>query len=390
MFYDRFTLANTLAAERYNGIVQQQYVVANPDFFPIPPPVPSLADLETAQTIQKISSTLRAPYVIQSALGFERQLPMHTTLAVTYANTHGLHMLRSQDINAPSPATGVFPFGTPDPIFLMESSGLYNQNQLITNVNSRVNEQISLFGSYVYNHAMSNTDGISTFPANPYTLAGEYGPAATDVRHRGVLGGSINLKWNFRLNPFLIVESGPPYDITVGHDLYGDTLFNGRPGIATDPSKPGLIATPYGLLDPNPTPDERILSRNYGRGPGSIMLNLRVAKTFAFGAPREGSITPMSGPGGGGGRRGNDNPFSMGGGAQGASSSPAGHRYSLSISMSIRNILNHTNPGAIIGNITSPLFGQANQPAGATSLGGTGFSEAANNRRLELQTRFTF
>jgi hypothetical protein len=346
--------------------------------------------LETAQTIQKISSTLRAPYVIQSALGFERQLPMHTTLAVTYANTHGLHMLRSQDINAPTPVTGLFPFGTPDPIFLMESAGLYNQNQLITNVNSRVNEQISLFGNYVYNYAMSNTDGIGTFPANPYTLAGEYGPAATDVRHRGVLGGSINLKWNFRLNPFLIVESGPPYDITVGHDLYGDTLFNGRPGIAMDTSKPGLIATPYGLLDPNPTPDERILPRNYGRGPGSIMLNLRIAKTFAFGAPREGSITPMSGPGGGGGRRGNNNPFSMGGGAQGGSSSAAGHRYSLSISMSIRNILNHTNPGAIIGNITSPLFGQANQPAGATSLGGTGFSEAANNRRLELQTRFTF
>jgi hypothetical protein len=31
-----------------------------------------------------------------------------------------------------------------------------------------------------------------------------------------------------------------------------------------------------------------------------------------------------------------------------------------------------------------------NQPAGSGNLGGTGFSEAANNRRLELQTRFTF
>jgi hypothetical protein len=391
MFYDRFPLADTITARRYNGIVQQQYVVANPDFFPTPPPVSSLAELAPAQTIQKISSTLRAPYVMQSAVGFERQLPMHTTVAITYANTHGLHLLRSQDINAPLPGTGVFPFGTTDPIFLMESAGLYNQNQLITNVNSRVSEPISLFGNYVYNRAMSNTDGIGTFPANPYNLAGEYGPAATDARHRGVLGGSINLKWNFRLSPFLMAESGPPFDITVGHDLYGDTLFNGRPGIATDTNKPGLIPTQYGLLDPNPSPGERILTRNYGRGPGSIMLNLRVAKTFAFGAPREGSITPMSGPGGAGGRRtGNENPFSTGGGAQGGSSSPSGHRYSLSISMSIRNILNHTNPGAIIGNITSPLFGQANQPAGSSSLGGTGFSEAANNRRLELQTRFTF
>jgi len=33
-------------------------------------------------------------------------------------------------------------------------------------------------------------------------------------------------------------------------------------------------------------------------------------------------------------------------------------------------LLNHTNPGPIIGNIASPLFGQANQPAGS---GGFGF-----------------
>jgi hypothetical protein len=55
--------------------------------------------------------------------------------------------------------------------------------------------------------------------------------------------------------------------------------------------------------------------------------------------------------------------------------------------MQIRNITNHNNPGPIIGNITSPLFGQANQPAGS---GGGIFSESANNRRLELQTRFNF
>ena len=58
------------------------------------------------------------------------------------------------------------------------------------------------------------------------------------------------------------------------------------------------------------------------------------------------------------------------------------------VSMSGRNLFNHTNPGPIIGNITSPLFGQANQVAG--SVNGEGFSELANNRRLELQIRFTF
>jgi hypothetical protein len=63
-------------------------------------------------------------------------------------------------------------------------------------------------------------------------------------------------------------------------------------------------------------------------------------------------------------------------------------RYNLTLSMSIRNLLNHNNPGPIIGNVTSPLFGQANQIWGAQN--GEGFYETANNRRLEMQIRFSF
>ena len=40
----------------------------------------------------------------------------------------------------------------------------------------------------MFNRARSNTDGINTFPANPYNFAGEYGPASTDVHHRVTAG----------------------------------------------------------------------------------------------------------------------------------------------------------------------------------------------------------
>ncbi len=400
VFYDRFALSNTLTALRYNGVVQQQFVVANPDFFPTIPPLASLAGFLPTQTIQRISPTLRAPYIMQSAVSFERQLPFNMTVAVTYANSHGLHLLRSQDINAPLPGahdplipgSGVFPLGSAGTVFQMESAGRYNQHQLITNVNARINKDVSLTGSYVLNRAMSDTDGVGTFPAKPYDFTGEYGPAATDIRHRFSLSGSFNTKWNVRLSPFVILDSGPPFDITVGRDLYGTTLFNGRPGIPNDQNKPGLIRTSYGLLDPNPTPEERILPRNYGRGPGSVTVNVRLTKTLEFGGERGSAATAQRGPGGGGEGRPAPGVFSAGAAPQGGSSSvqaggQAGRRYNLSISMSVRNLLNHTNPGPIIGNITSPLFGQANQPAGG---GGFVFSEAANNRRLELQMRFTF
>ena len=397
MFYDRFSLANILTAERYNGMVQEQYIIANPDFFPTVPAITALPGPVPPSTIQEVSPTLRAPYLMQSAVAFERQMPLNTTIAITYANSHGLHQLRSVDVNAPLPGTfipgvpdsGVFPLGSPGQVLVMEAEGLYNQNQLILNVNSKVNKDISLSGSYMYSRAMSNTDGLGTFPANPYSMSGEYGPAATDIRHRFSLAGTVTVKWGIRFNPLLIANTGPPFDITAGQDLYGDDLFNGRPGIAIDPSKAGLVPTKYGLLDPNPTQGEVLLSRNFGRGPDQIMLNMRMGRTFAFGSERaDGSASSGGGPPGGGpsGRGVPSGPFSTGGGSQGGGASPANRRYSLTISMQIRNLTNHNNPGPIFGNIASPLFGRANQPAGSAGL----FTESANNRRFELQTRFNF
>ena len=142
IFYDRFSLYNTLTAERYNGVVQQQYVVTNPDFFPNVPPPSALVAFQSGQAIQQVSPALRSPYVLQSAITVERQLPKNTTVAATYTNTRGFRELHSVDSNAPLAGTynpavqdsGVFPLGHPGPVFTMESSGVFNQNVLAINV----------------------------------------------------------------------------------------------------------------------------------------------------------------------------------------------------------------------------------------------------------------
>jgi hypothetical protein len=135
--------------------------------------------------------------------------------------------------------------------------------------------------------------------------------------------------------------------------------------MATNPNKPGLIQTSYGLLDPNPGLNESTLPRNYGRGPGSVQFNLRTSKTISFG-PTSSLLE------------------------SGQKKQDAMPRYSLIVTLQIRNLTNRNNPGPIIGNIASPLFGRANQAAGSPPQTGTTFSEAANNRRLEFQTRFIF
>ena len=67
----------------------------------------------------------------------------------------------------------------------------------------------------------------------------------------------------------------------------------------------------------------------------------------------------------------------------------------MTLSMSVTNVLNHFNPGAYQGVLSSPQFGQPTTVN--TGFGGGGFQggpanqgSVANNRRIEFQTRFTF
>ena len=123
IFYDRFGLYNTLTARRSNGIVQQQYVITDPTFFPGIPSIASLASSPSIQSVQEIDSNVRAPYLLQSAFTVERQLPRNNTLAITFTDAHALHVLRSEDINAPlpgtysGPGTGVYPYPGKGPDF---------------------------------------------------------------------------------------------------------------------------------------------------------------------------------------------------------------------------------------------------------------------------------
>ncbi len=54
----------------------------------------------------------------------------------------------------------------------------------------------------------------------------------------------------------------------------------------------------------------------------------------------------------------------------------------------MQNLLNNTNLGPPVGNLSSPLFGQSFSGAGRFGAGGG--SQSAGNRRVELQVRFAF
>lgn len=417
LFYDRFSENLTLQAERLGGTEQQQFVVSNPDFFPTVPGIAALQGTASPQTTYRVAQNLRAPYSMQSALSIERQLPGNFTVSASYIHLRTLHVLSTRNINAPLPGTilanvpgsGVRPLGNVGNIFEYESGGVLNQNQLILGISSRFNRRLTLFGNYTLGKAESSSDGVSTFPANSYDLSGEYGRANFDVRHRFVLGGTIGAPWGISLNPFIIGSSGRPFNITTGRDSNGDTLFSDRPALATDPTKPGVVATRFGVFDPNPAPGQALIPRNFGEGPGFFVVTLRVSRTWGFGAIPERNPSARGAAGMAGGADGHPPAGGWaGGGGPGAGGPPHGppgrggrgafgagastdKRYNLTFSVQAQNLLNHTNFGPVTGNLASPIFGLSNSTLGGFGFGGPGGgNQVAGNRRLELQLRLSF
>ncbi|MFL6335052.1 MAG: carboxypeptidase regulatory-like domain-containing protein [Pyrinomonadaceae bacterium] len=394
VFYERFGESLTLQANRFDGVGQRQFVTADPDvldLFPAPPSADRLADFAVPHAVWRVAEDVQSPYTLQFAISVERQLPSHFTVTTTFINARVLHFMRARNVNAPLPGTyspeepggGLRPVAGAGNIFRFESSGRFDQRQLVVGVTNLLNRNVSMFATYVLSKAQSDTDGAFSFPVNQYDLAGEYGRSALDVRHSLTLGGSVNAPWRLKLNPFVLFRSGAPFNITTGRDTNGDTIFNERPALAADLDKPGVVVTRFGAFDPNPEPGQQLIPRNFGQGPSFFTINLRIGRTFGLvdkvSASKSSAQTGRSGQG----ARSRQSVFA---GIPGVNTNEK--RFSLTFSIQVLNILNHTNQGPTIGNLSSPLFGRSTVSAG--SFGSAVASNSAGNRRIEAQLRFSF
>jgi hypothetical protein len=399
IFYDRFAQDLIMQAERFNGVNQQQFVLSGNtpanqtqlnNAFAAYPNLPSLSGASVATTKDTIDPNLRTPYTIQFAGSVERQLTKTATLTGTYVHSHGVHQLFSTVVST-----------TPSPQYQFESGGIFNQNQLIINFNQRVGTKLTIFSFYMFSHANSDTAGATSFASNPAEGIGfDYGRAVFDVRHRLFFGGTVSLPHGFRVSPFMVLNSGAPFNITIGRDINNDSIFNDRPAFATDLSRPSVVQTSFGAFDTAPLPGQTIVPFDFGDGPGQFTLNMRLSKTFGLGpkieaannnpqqqnGERGGRPAPAAGRGGDGGR----GPVGGGiGGPRGAGGPFGGperssQRYSLTFSVNARNIFNNVNPAPPIGNLSSALFGQS------TALAGGFFNTQSANRRVDLQVMFSF
>ena len=425
IFYDRFNINNVMTATRQSVTSNQVQVTTNSpsclnatsltsvDFSGC---LPATLEPNSQSTVVQISPTFHTPYSEQIGASIERQLTKTTTFTGTYLHTFGVHQLVTRNANAYLPGDYVVgaetqPANRPNPalgiINEFYPEAVYKQNQMILNVNARISPKFSLMG--FYNLSFANTDGAGGYASNAYNLSQDYGRASFVARNMLFLMGNYTAPWGVRLNPFLIANSGRPYNIISPYDLTGDNYLNSRPS-EVDASNctagsTQFYSTSFGCLNTLPAANETLLPMNLGTGPTAVAFNLRVSKAIGIGPKIESAGRPNTGQGGpggggpppgggrggpgGGGPGGGLGPGGLGGGGmRGAGGmfggSSSGSKYTLNFSAQALNLFNNINYGTPGGTVGSPNFGQS------TSLAGRPFSSGAAVRSIFLQAVFSF
>jgi hypothetical protein len=316
IFYDNMPISATERSLLYDGIRLHELVISNPSF---PAPFGASGTVLPPPSVIRVGRDMRHPSLLQTSLGVERELWNKNSLTVEYEFLHGTHLFRSRNINAPLPQTGL----RPDPNFVninqVESTAFVRSHALTATFRGHFGKVFEPYIQYVFSKTINDTSGTFALPANNYDLRPEIGPADFDYRHRLNLMGALSLPRAFQLGLLLSAQSGAPFDITTGFDNNGDTLATDRP--------PGV-------------------TRNTGRGPGTVQLDVRLSRTFNVARLWNGEAASK--------RNWN----------------------SLVFSVDAFNVINHTNVNGTVGVLSSPFFGRANS--------------AAEPRTIQLSVKYLF
>ncbi|MGH9588120.1 MAG: carboxypeptidase regulatory-like domain-containing protein [Acidobacteriaceae bacterium] len=388
-FYDRFDLDNILQVKSQGGANSplHEIVIENPTCYS----PNSLTYDEVIQNceqggsssvskpaIYELGPNLRVPITKEAAVGLEQQVGKASTVSFTYVNSLGQHDSVTRNANAPQDP-GYDP-SKPN-IYQYYSEAVFKQNQLIANFNTRIGERLSLFGFYSMSYADGNGGGN---PSNSANLKLDYGPRSWNAHHRVFLMGDWQAPWNLSFNPFVVFQTGQPFNITLGQDVNGDSFFNDRPSFG-QPGDPNTVTNQYGTFNVNPGTNYTPIPINMGNGPNLFTFNLRAGKSFAFGPE-----VAHGGFSGGGGHYHHGHGLGPGG-LNGGGGPPRGpvrkavnRRFNMTLDVQAENLFNIINLAPPTGVLGSPNFGKSN------ALAGRMFSSGSAARRIDAQLRFSF
>ncbi len=338
LFYSRYGLNNTLGIRLANDPDRSQYLITEANVLNVFPAVPTVDQLEQfalPRSQRYNEDGFETPYQALINISVTKPLPKKYSLNFNFSRGRTSRAALVQNINAPlagtfdpqDPLSAIRPFGNVGNIYETRSYGRTDTERIGVFLNFP--QSPSLFASLRYSYGTTRSDVVSGSgsPFDPYDFSREYGPSQWDGVHGA--GGFFSyslVKQKISFSGDFSINSGTRFNIFTGRDTNGDGYYSERPAFASDLTKPGLVSTKYGVLDPNPSASDHIIPINLGRGPMQIMFNASISKRFGFNEDKANKKPP------------NQNLF---------------------FTIRANNLFNIINEGNPVGNMSSPNFLQS-------------------------------
>ena len=251
---------------------------------------------------------LKTPRMNQWSFGVEQAVWQNAGLEIQYIGSHSYHLDRSYYNNTPYiPGPGSIQPRRPNQLFgsirTIQNDEIANYHAMSISVNQRLWRGVQFSASYTWSHALdvssdSNNGGA---PMNPYNWLGDYGNSNWDLRQRFVVRYLWeipffksakplvrNLLGNWQINGISTMQSGFPFNVTVGTDT-ANTSGGGsyRPNLVHAPSADCGRSTLSGCIDatafalvPTGVYAYGTAGRNLITGPHLFTTDLSLFKNF--------------------------------------------------------------------------------------------------------------
>lgn len=212
----------------------------------------------------------------QWTAGIEHELVPNLALSVDFEFANTYHGNEFRNINL-FPVTRTDAAGRPiydrttrpypqfNRIQAIESTSRATYRALSVSLEKRYSKRFQVQGSYTYAKAMDDAgDSFNRVQGlvlqDSFSLDGEFGPSARDIRHRVVASSVLDLPLGFTVSQIFSWQAGLPFNAVLANDANGDGVFTDRP-----------------YVDGHP------IQRNSYRQPNYVDWDLRILKKLSIG-----------------------------------------------------------------------------------------------------------
>jgi hypothetical protein len=224
------------------------------------------------------------------------------TLSIAYAGSKGVHLIRSRDLNQPSPAPGYIQFRRPYPaygsILYVEGAANSGYHSLQMSFDRPLSGSIALYTVYTLSKSVDDTSAFlgsktdTNFPQNSHNIRAEKAASSFDVRQRMAISYVYELprenKWtrDMEFRGITTLQSGQPFTPI----LRFDNSNTGNTGQGSGYDRPNLLRNPQlSVRGPDRWFDTSAFAipepytfgnagRNIVRGPGFVSFDVSLTR----------------------------------------------------------------------------------------------------------------